>query len=633
MTIKLSTVNGIAVGIVLVMALVLGGSIVFLTQAIQAEQEAVAKQAEFKQLGIDLANASDYLTNEVRKYVVNTDRAHLQNYWDEIEKTKTRDKVLRRLGELNAPQAEFDQLALAKQNSDALVNTETRGMRLVLEAEGTSPQAMHPAIRAYELSPSDAVLPAEDKLIKAREIMFDRQYTQDKKIIMDPIAKFQQLMNSRAELEVAQTQQITRYAEIVLIVVAVLMPLSMGVVLWIFSTHLSKPIVSYIRAFEDRDEQDVDFTLTPIGAVELQLLAQTFNLMTAELQTRIAEAVAKETIEQTVNEYNQFIERVADGDLTRRLSINGNGNNARGHEDLVTLGRNLNVMVERLGEMAFQLREATNNISSASAEILASATQQSAGANEQSAAISQTSSTIDEVNAIVSQLYSKAKEVADKTQQTNTISDSGQEAVQKTVDGMVQIKEKVSGIAENILALSEQTQQIGEITATVNDIASQSNLLALNASVEAARAGEHGKGFAVVAVEVRNLAEQSKQATAQVKAILSEIQQATNAAVMATEEGTKGVDSGVVLTEQTGKTILQLAGSIKESTGLAEQIVASTQQQNLGIEQITVAMQHINQATVQSLSSTQQTERSAQDLSLLAKQLEDLVARYKLNMN
>ena len=95
-------------------------------------------------------------------------------------------------------------------------------------------------------------------------------------------------------------------------------------------------------------------------------------------------------------------------------------------------------------------------------------------------------------------------------------------------------------IAEHILALSEQTQQIGEIIAAVNDLADQSNLLALNAAIEASRAGEQGRGFAVVAHEIRSLAEQSKAATAQVRTILSDIQRATNAAVMATEQGTKG---------------------------------------------------------------------------------------------
>jgi methyl-accepting chemotaxis protein len=333
---------------------------------------------------------------------------------------------------------------------------------------------------------------------------------------------------------------------------------------------------------------------------------------------------ARQYQEQTVANYLAFVEHVAAGDLTARLALNGND------DPLTVLGHNLNSMVESLGEMAFQISEATANIASAAAEIMSATAQQATAASEQSAAISQTTTTIDEVKTIVEQSFTKAQAVAHQAQRTRDISRTGQQAVSDTIDSMSQIKEKVEGIAENILALSEQTQQIGEIIATVNDIASQSNLLALNASVEAARAGEHGKGFAVVAVEVRNLAEQSKQATAQVKGILSEIQRATNAAVMATEEGTKGVDGGVNLTGQTGATIEQLASSIGESASAAQQIVASAQQQTTGMEQIALAMQNINQATVQNLASTRQAEKAAQDLTSLARQLERLVTRYKL---
>jgi methyl-accepting chemotaxis protein len=356
----------------------------------------------------------------------------------------------------------------------------------------------------------------------------------------------------------------------------------------------------------------------------LQALANqvAITVHTTRLFTQMQEA--QEYQGRIVAEYLAFIERVAEGDLMVRLNLNGKT------DALGILGENLNNMVERLAEAAMQIRRAATNIAVTTTEILAATSQQAAGTSEQSAAIAQTSTTIDEVRTIVEQAFTKAQAVSEQAQRTRDISQAGQRAVVDTVESINQIKEQVESIADNILALSEQTQQIGEIIATVNDISSQSNLLALNASVEAARAGEHGKGFAVVAVEVRNLAEQSKQATAQVKTILNEIQRATNSAVMATEEGTKGVETGVHRTNQAGETIQRLAASIAESAGAAQQIVASAQQQTTGMEQIALAMQNINQATMQNLSSTRQTEKAAQELAAMAQQMEALVARYKL---
>jgi methyl-accepting chemotaxis protein len=386
-------------------------------------------------------------------------------------------------------------------------------------------------------------------------------------------------------------------------------------------------VVEYV-AFADRVRAgDLTGQLQLNGNADdpLTRLGQNINRLVADLRQRVStEQEARAHLEQTVDHYLGFVERVADGDLTARLSLNGR------QDALTILGQNLNSMVERLSEMTSQIREATANIAAAAAEILTATTQQASGASEQSAAIAQTSTTIDEVKLIVEQAFAKAQSVAEQAQRTQAVSQAGQHAVKETVGSMRQIKDKVEGIAENILSLSEQTQQIGNIITTVNDIAAQSNLLALNASVEAARAGEHGRGFAVVAVEVRNLAEQSRQATAQVKALLNEIQRATNAAVMATEEGVKGVDSGVVQTGQAGETIEQLAAGIAANASAAQQIVASAQQQTTGIEQLALAMQSINQATVQSLASTRQAEKAARDLSALAEQMESLVGRYRL---
>jgi methyl-accepting chemotaxis protein len=195
---------------------------------------------------------------------------------------------------------------------------------------------------------------------------------------------------------------------------------------------------------------------------------------------------------------------------------------------------------------------------------------------------------------------------------------------------MHRIQEQMGSIADSIVRLSEQGQAIGEIIATVNDLAEQSNLLAVNAAVEAAKAGDQGKGFAVVAQEVKSLATQSKQATAQVRTILGEIQKATSAAVMATEQGSKAVDSGVKLSAQVRDTIAALSDSIDESARAATQIAASAQQQMVGMDQVALAMQNIRQASAQNVAGTRQSESAAQSMQDLGLKLKALVGKYRI---
>ena len=395
----------------------------------------------------------------------------------------------------------------------------------------------------------------------------------------------------------------------------------------IFLGHtLSNPLSAIVAASKKISRGELNETVSINEGGEFGVLADNFNQMTSNLKARIDnESAAKDYLATTVSRYTDFIDNVAQGNLAIQVQVNGE------NDELTRLGHNLNNMVGSLRNLVKKIKDASSDLASASSEILAATSQHNAGATEQAASINQTATTVDEVRQTAAQASEAAQSVADLAAKSADISESGLAAVNETIAGMTEIKGKVSQIAGNIMALSEQTQQIGNIIATVNDIAEQSNLLALNASIEAARAGEQGKGFAVVAAEVGNLAEQSQQATAQVKSILNDIQKATNDVVLVTEEGTKGVDSRMHLAKQARDTIETLAEAIQDSSEAAQQIVASARQQVSGMDQISGAMNDINGAATQSLASNQQTEKAVQNLHELGKQLKETVVIYKVD--
>ena len=272
------------------------------------------------------------------------------------------------------------------------------------------------------------------------------------------------------------------------------------------------------------------------------------------------------------------------------------------------------------------VRSAIQLLTSAATEILATTTQQASGA-EQAAAVTQTVATVDEVTQTTEQATQRARAWATRWGGPCRWARPGRKAVEDSIAALAKVQEQVETTAQNILALAEQAQAIGDITALVADVAEQTNLLALNAAIEASRAGEHGRGFAVVAGEVKALADQSKKATAQVRQILGEIQKGTNAAVLSTEEVTKGVASAGRVADQAGQTIQALAETLAEASQAATQITASAGQQATGMAQIHQAMRNIDEAARQNLAALRQAEQAAQNLNALGGEFTQLVGK------
>ena len=178
------------------------------------------------------------------------------------------------------------------------------------------------------------------------------------------------------------------------------------------------------------------------------------------------------------------------------------------------------------------------------------------------------SSLIEKLKKLSVESLQTSKNTEKQVNQSILFSQKENDAITANTDKMLVLRQKVQMIAELILELSEHTQQIGNTISVVDDIAEQTNMLALNAAVEAARAGEHGKGFAVVAGEIRKLADESKQAITKITSLTSNIQYTTNSTVMATEEGSKEIETVVKdinVVSTSSEALLNLIKEILES--------------------------------------------------------------------
>ena len=361
------------------------------------------------------------------------------------------------------------------------------------------------------------------------------------------------------------------------------------------------------------------------AGVRFALALRRLNELTEERHQELAvaaegERASKRALELAVRGYADFAARVADGDLT--ATVDGDS------DELGELSTSLNSMVTGLAEISGEIQAGVKEIGGSTAEILNSVNRHTQSADQQSAEITRTAATVAELRQAAEATAQRAREVAASAGDSVRVSDEGTNAVSAIADAMGEIRLRVDGVAEEIVTLAERSQQIGAITETVKDLADRSNLLALNASIEAARAGDAGRGFAVVADQVRQLAEQSRAAAAQVEGILDEVRSASDAAVAASKAGTEVVDSGLLLTTRADDGIRSLTDVIRAASREAEEIAASAQQQSMGIEQIAESMRSIEDGTANSLDGARSSQLAAESLNELAAKLAALTERY-----
>ena len=279
--------------------------------------------------------------------------------------------------------------------------------------------------------------------------------------------------------------------------------------------------------------------------------------------------------------------------LLRWLTILIFGSTAIGAVVILTIGLGISATIDR----------ETAQISNSSKEITSALEEQERSLGVQASSVNETTTTIDELNAAVQNSTEQAKIATDEAHRALLLSEKGSAAVQQTLDRMETLRQTVEAIANRSLELSEKSLQINNIAQSVSNLAYQTNLLALNASVEAVRAGQQGLGFGVVAVEIRKLADRSKQSAAEINTLVLDIQNAINTTVKVTESGKLSVSESVKSAHNMSSSFAGVSQAFHQVYLNNQTIARTAEQQLLALQQVSEAMNSLNQVARQNADS------------------------------
>jgi methyl-accepting chemotaxis protein len=295
-----------------------------------------------------------------------------------------------------------------------------------------------------------------------------------------------------------------------------------------------------------------------------------------------------------IEQARALADRIAGGDLSSRIEVQGRDEGAALQESLLRMQQALAGMVGTVRESASSIGVASTEVASGNAD-LSSRTEQTASNLQQAA------SSLEQITGTVAQ-------TADSARTASQLATGASEAARR--GGAV-----VGNVVTTMEEISSRSRKIADIIGTIDGIAFQTNILALNAAVEAARAGEQGRGFAVVAGEVRTLAQRSAEAAREIKALI--------------QASVEKVQAGSALVQQAGSSMDEIVGSVQRVTDVIGEISAATTEQTAGLRQINEAVAHLDQMTQQNAALVEQSAAAAESLAEQSQRLAQAVAAFR----